>query len=64
MAMDYAKYIGRIGVLAVALGIGYGISPATASADPDSTGTESSSPAESAPARTQHRLEGVAGAFE
>lgn len=48
--MDYAKYIGRIGVLAVALGIGYGISPATASADPDSTGTESSSPAESAPA--------------
>lgn len=48
--MDYAKYIGRIGVLAVALGIGYGISPATASADPDSTGAESSSPAESAPA--------------
>lgn len=48
--MDYAKYIGRIGVLAVALGIGYGVSPATASADPDSTGTESSSPAESAPA--------------
>lgn len=46
--MDYAKYVGRIGVLAVALGIGYGITPATASADPDPAGTESSSSAESA----------------
>lgn len=40
--MDYAKYIGRVGALAVALGIGTAIAntPGLASADPGSTSTD------------------------
>ncbi|MGK2865859.1 MAG: Ig-like domain-containing protein [Mycobacterium sp.] len=45
MATDYAKHVGRIGALAVALGIGYGLTPGMAAATPESAGTESSSPA-------------------
>jgi hypothetical protein len=52
--MGYAKHIGRVGALAIALGIGYGVSDATAFADaPDTSaaGTSSSSTQQAAPVR-------------
>ena len=48
--MGYARHIGRLGALAVALGVGYGIADAPARADtPDNSGAESSSPQAKSP---------------
>lgn len=50
--MGYAKHVGRLGVLAIALGVGYGLADATASASTgDSSGSDSSSSASQRPAR-------------